>query len=314
LFPKYNSHGNGTFNVNPIGGLRGFWIGDTNLEQHILATVTDPIVEAGEIAIDHMKQFVTNSSVVGYTDWRYAGNTSPMAVYSITMADAGGGNYSFTLNDTIAVTALGTVTTNTLNPTVLVYTSVAITASRDPIRRNNNGFAYNSDVHSLRNEMTNAVKNLWTDMTNRVETLREDVENMDTSYFHYNQITNVNQSVQYIIPVAGQTTLEIKIPETGITKDWVIYVNTNEEQPLSLVLPPANYWVASEEVTNDIVTATALYFSQINADTFSLGRKEMIPVTVSSSRVTTFSVSPSAKKSAAARRLSGLRSKVDAKK
>lgn len=83
---------------------------------------------------------------------------------------------------------------------------------------------------------------------------------------------------------------------------------------MSLVLPPANYWVASEDVTNEIATATALYFSQINADTYSLGRKEMIPVTVSSSRVTTFTVSPSAKKSAAARRLSGLRTKVETKK
>ena len=303
LFPKYYSHGDGSFNINPIGGIKGFWIGETNFEQHVLATVADPIAEAGEIVIDHMKQFVTNSTIVGYTDWRYTGNTSPSAVYSITMSDAGGGNYSFTLNDTISVTALGTVTTNTLNPTVLVYTSVGITASRDPIRRNNNGFAYNSDVQKLRVEMTN-----------EVQTLRKDVEDMDTSYIHYNQITNVNQSVQYIVPATGQTTLEIKIPETGITKDWVIYVNTNEEQPLSLVLPPANYWVASEEVTNDIVTATALYFSQINSDTFSLGRKEMVPVTVSSTRVTTFSVSPSAKKSAAARRLSSMKSKGETKK
>ena len=303
LFPKYYSHGDGSFNVNPIGGLKGFWIGETNFEQHVLATVADPIAEAGSLVIDHLKQFVTNSTIVGYTDWRYTGNTSPTAVYSITMADAGGGNYSFTLNDTIAVTSLGTVTTNTLNPTVLVYTSAAITASRDPIRRNNNGFAYNSDVQKLRVEMTN-----------EVQTLRKDVEDMDTSYFRFDTLTNVNQSVQYIVPVAGQTTLEIKIPESGITKDWVIYVNTNDEQPLSLVLPPANYWVSSEDVTNDITTATALYFSQINSDTFSLGRKEMIPVTVSSSRVTTFSVSQSAKKSAAARRLSGLRSKVDAKK
>lgn len=55
LFPKYYSHGDGSFNVNPIGGLRGFWIGETNLEQHVLATVADPIAEAGEIVIDNMK-------------------------------------------------------------------------------------------------------------------------------------------------------------------------------------------------------------------------------------------------------------------
>lgn len=171
---------------------------------------------------------MTNSTIVGYTDWKYSGNTSPSAVYSITMAEAGAGNYSFTLNDIISVTTLGTVTTNTLNPTVLIYSTAGITASRDPIRRNNNGFAYNSDVQRLRIEMTNEVQTLRKDMTNEVQTLRKDVEDMDTSYFRFDTLTNVNQSVQYIVPVAGQTTLEIKIPESGATKDWVIYVNTND--------------------------------------------------------------------------------------
>ena len=290
LFPKYHSHGNGSFNVNPIGGLKGFWIGETNLEHHILSTVIDPIVEAGAIVMDEVKQFVTNYTIVGYTDWWYTGNTSPTAVYSITMNDAGGGSYTFTLNDTVSVTTLGTVTTNLLNPTVLEFTYVGITAKRDPIRRNNNGFAYYSDIHALRSEMTN-----------EVQTLRSDVENMDTSYFHYNKITNINQSVQYIVPTEGQTTLVIEIPDTGATKDWVVYINTNEDQPLSLVLPEANYWVSSEDVTNDIVTATALYFSQINENTFSLGRKEMIPVTVSSSTVTTLSMSPRGSKKVTSR-------------
>lgn len=263
LFPKYYSHGDGSFNVNPTGGLGGFWIGETNLADHI-AAATNTVAE-------DMKQFVTNYTIVGYSDWRYTGNTSPTAVYSITMSDAGGGNYMFTLNDTVAVTTLGTVTTNTLNPTVLVYTLAEITASRDEIRRNQNGFAYYSDVQALR-----------VDMTNEVQTLRTDVENMDTSYIHFNQITNVNQSVQYLVPTTGQTTVDIKIPESGVTKDWVIYINTNDQQPLTLVLPAANYWVTDETVTNDITTATALYFSQVTEDTFSLGRKEFVPVTVQS--------------------------------
>lgn len=212
---------------------------------------------------------MTNSTIVGYTEWRYTGNTSPNAVYSITMTASASGGYDFTLNDTVSVTELGTVTTNILNPTMLVYENAGITASRDEIRRNKNGFAYNSDVQALRIEMTN-----------EVQTLRTDVENMDTSYFRFDGLTNVNQSVQYIVPASGQTTLEIKIPESGITKDWVIYVNTNDQQPLTLVLPPANYWVTDETVTNDITTATALYFSQVTDNTFSLGRKEFVPVTV----------------------------------
>lgn len=136
LFPKYYSHGNGTFNVNPIGGLRGFWIGETNLEDHIIATAMEPIAAAASIVSDNLKDFVTNSLVVGYTDWKYTGSVSPTAVYSITMTDAGGGNYNFTLNDTVSVTTLGTVITNTLNPTMLVYETPGITASRDEIRRN----------------------------------------------------------------------------------------------------------------------------------------------------------------------------------
>ena len=35
---KYGSHGDGTFNVNPVGGTDGLWIGETNLTQHIAAS------------------------------------------------------------------------------------------------------------------------------------------------------------------------------------------------------------------------------------------------------------------------------------
>ncbi|MBQ6341186.1 MAG: hypothetical protein IJI36_18775 [Kiritimatiellae bacterium] len=31
----YNSHGPGTFNINPAGGIDGFWIGETNFTQHV---------------------------------------------------------------------------------------------------------------------------------------------------------------------------------------------------------------------------------------------------------------------------------------
>ena len=31
----YYSHGDGTFNINPVGGTDGFWIGETNFAQHV---------------------------------------------------------------------------------------------------------------------------------------------------------------------------------------------------------------------------------------------------------------------------------------
>ena len=37
----YESHGPGTFNVDPIGGTEGFWIGETNLAEHIGTVATN---------------------------------------------------------------------------------------------------------------------------------------------------------------------------------------------------------------------------------------------------------------------------------
>lgn len=34
--PKYSSHGIGSFNINPVGGLSNFWVGETNMENHIV--------------------------------------------------------------------------------------------------------------------------------------------------------------------------------------------------------------------------------------------------------------------------------------
>ena len=38
----YFSHGPGTYNINPIGGLEGFWIGDKTLLKHIADVVPEP--------------------------------------------------------------------------------------------------------------------------------------------------------------------------------------------------------------------------------------------------------------------------------
>lgn len=110
------------------------------------------------------------------------------------------------------------------------------------------------------------------------------VDGMDTSYFRFNTVTNVNQSVQYVYTDANTTQLQIRMPETGQTKDWLVYVLA--EADLNLILPPATYWGVNESVTNPVpaYTPTALYFSQVTQDTFSFGRKEFVPITVSSAR------------------------------
>ena len=141
-------------------------------------------------------------------------------------------------------------------------TGGTITAKRSEIRRNANGLAMYSDVQALDTKL----------------------ETMDTSYFRVVGITNKNQSVQYVYADTSVTELQIQMPESGMTKDWLVYVIA--ETNLVLKLPAANYWCQNESVTNDIpkLTPTAFYFSQITEDTFSIGRQELIPITVQSNR------------------------------
>lgn len=225
-----------------------------------------------------IKLWTTNATIIGYTEWTFSGDTSPTANYTINMTEGeSSGTYDFSLNDTVSSSTIGTITTNVLNPTLLEYPydggTKTIMASRNPIRRNNNGFAYYSDVQELANTVSR-------DLTNAVASIEEGIESMDTSYLRYNYITNKNQSVQYWAPDATVTNIDIQIPEFGMTKDWIVYIfpATN----VTITLPPlsptneANYWMTSLSVTNDIPAGkpTALYFSQINEDTFSMGRKE----------------------------------------
>lgn len=107
---------------------------------------------------------------------------------------------------------------------------------------------------------------------------------MDTSYYRVVGITNKNQSVQYVETDANTTSLQIQMPESGMTKDWLVYVKALTN--LTLVLPPADYWVVNESVTNEIppLVPTALYFSQIADNTYSIGRQELVPITVLSQR------------------------------
>ena len=110
------------------------------------------------------------------------------------------------------------------------------------------------------------------------------VDGMDTSYFRFETITNVNQSVQYVATDANTSELHIQMPATGMTKDWLVYIYPAAD--LNIVLPgPADYWCSSYDVTNSIPAGvpTSLYFSQITEGVFSLGRKKLdCPITISS--------------------------------
>lgn len=210
-----------------------------------------------------VKDILTNTVVVGYTDWVYTGDVEEGVKYSITSETSGSG-YLFTLWNLTTGETLGTAADQALNPLTLTFavSGGTITAKRSEIRRNANGLAMYSDVQALDTKL----------------------ETMDTSYFRVVGITNKNQSVQYVYADTSVTELQIQMPESGMTKDWLVYVIA--ETNLVLKLPAANYWCQNESVTNDIpkLTPTAFYFSQITEDTFSIGRQELIPITVQSNR------------------------------
>lgn len=208
---------------------------------------------------DEMKSLVTNTVVVGYTDYTYSGDVDPTASYSITTAP-NEGSFTYTLWNANTSAQLGTYTTNNIHATYIPF-SVAggtIVAQCQEIRRNTNGFAMYSDVQQL----------------------EQKIDNMDTSYLRVVGLTNKNQSVQYVYADASVTELQIQMPTSGMTKDWIVYVLATSN--IVLKLPPANYWCTSEAATNDIPGpgATALYFSQVNDDTYCIGRQEFVPVTV----------------------------------
>jgi hypothetical protein len=52
---EYGSHGEGTFNVNPVGGLAGFWIGETPLSDTL----------AGYVATSHTGNVTVVGTVAG---------------------------------------------------------------------------------------------------------------------------------------------------------------------------------------------------------------------------------------------------------
>ena len=216
-----------------------------------------PYVQSASMT-NTVRDIVTNTVTIGYTDWVYSGNTIAGVTYTINVTESGS-DYVFTLYNP---SEIGSVTTNVLHPTRLDFTGVGIVAECTPIIRNVNGLAMYSDVQALETK----------------------IDTMDTSYYRVVGITNKNQSVQFVETDANTTSLQILMPESGMTKDWLVYVKALTN--LTLVLPPADYWVVNESVTNEIppLVPTALYFSQISDNTYSIGRQELMPITVLSQR------------------------------
>lgn len=104
------------------------------------------------------------------------------------------------------------------------------------------------------------------------------VMSLDMSYRHFSEVTNVNQSVQFITN-APNGTISIEVP-TGddATKDWLVYVFIDTNAVLSL--PQSVLWYsAKSSYTNEIPAnvMTALYFSQIGSNAYTFARQQMTP-------------------------------------
>ena len=114
----------------------------------------------------------------------------------------------------------------------------------------------------------------------------ETLENYDASYKIVDGISTENQTIQVVVNESLTVEpLNIELPLHGRCNDWIVYVVAATNMTLSL--PPADYWIRNDTVTNDIAagTPTALYFSQVSTNNiFTIGRQEYIPITVSASR------------------------------
>ena len=122
------------------------------------------------------------------------------------------------------------------------------------------------------------VYDLSSAFTNLVTT--KTLEDIDTSYERFGTITNINQSVQYVsITSEFPTNLTIEIPKSGQTKDWLVYILAVTNVSLT-VSTNVTWWSTSQTVFNDIQPnrPTALYFSQVANDIYTVGRVEMSTV------------------------------------
>ena len=64
---QYYSHGGGTFNIDPVGGASGFWIGETNLQSYVSSSVANKVNQGS-----NYKMTIGDDGAVTLTPvWKY---------------------------------------------------------------------------------------------------------------------------------------------------------------------------------------------------------------------------------------------------
>ncbi len=231
---------------------------------------------------------VTNGVRTGFTAWEYSGDITPGVKYDIS-SEGDAPPFTFRLWNRNTETEVSSVTDASANPTELTFEVAggSILANRLPIYKYSLGLASEGAVKRL-DQRIDGVDAKVDAVSNDVVTVSNRLETIDTSYWHYSittgdenvTIANRNQSVTTLISTSAvPSTLHIQIPqEEAMTKDWLIYVFPSTNIVLSL--EAATYYVSDASVTNDITSATALYFSQVNPGVYTLGRKEFTAIVI----------------------------------
>ena len=289
IFPKYYSHGSGSFNINPIGGLKGFWIGDTNFEQHVYNTIAEPIREVASNLVDYVDEAedaimdnVTNKVYAGH-GWPYGGWTYTPEQLALTLPVYTNSLWRYTETNEYGE-IVGTARwiespdgyeavelTDTLNGTNVVFTR----ASED-VYTNKLGLATTDNLKQY-------VKHTQLEQTLNGYVTDEELAGYDASYGLVEGVSTQNQTIQFVMNTdASPSPLQVALPSSGRCKDWIIYVFSSAD--MQIVLPPASYWIKDESVTNSIAggVPTALYFSQVSAEgVYTIGRQEYTtPITI----------------------------------
>ena len=107
--PEYGSHGAGTFNINPVGGLAGLWIGETPLSATLSGYATTGAVAAVEASVGakaDAEAVVSGAVGVATAGNRYFWTSATNVVLSVNLAAGEVVNYAALRNtSTHAITA-----------------------------------------------------------------------------------------------------------------------------------------------------------------------------------------------------------------
>lgn len=92
----YESHGEGSFNANPEGGMTNFWIGNTNLLDHIVNNTKDRYIN-----LDEDSSSARTAATVGKRDDNFDVGSYSVSIGNGTMQD--GSQYEISSSDTITI-------------------------------------------------------------------------------------------------------------------------------------------------------------------------------------------------------------------